>query len=136
MPGQAYKRYYEKNREQILSRMKERNAERRRAVKEEAFKTPDGVEAWREENRERYYRSVESKTTKQLNVWMNDPDICDTFKKFLKECLWAHKGKLTPGFVATLGQLSIANAFGRSVELPDLRVDGDKQGEAESQAEA
>ena len=144
MPGQAYKKYYEANREAICAKMRERNAERRRAQRAEAFQTPAGVEAWKEDNRERYYRCVESKITKKVNGWLNDPDICDAFKQFLRQCLWAHKGNLTPAFIRTLGALSIANAFRENVRVPEQVIDvadwvregGDGETEAEAEAEA
>jgi len=132
----ASKKYYEANREAICAKMRERNAERRRALKQEAFATPAGIEEWRAENRERYYRSVEAKNTRDLNNWLNDPDICDAFKQFIRVCVWGQKHTLTPAFVRALGGLGIANAFRATPEMPDLRVDGESDGASEGQAEA
>lgn len=103
--------------------MRERNKIAREEKKREALRSQEGLDAWREENREKYYRARESKITGQLKSWLEDECISETFKKFLKECLWEHKGKLTKEFVYMLSELSIVDAF-KGVRL-ESRVIGD-----------
>jgi len=124
--SKAYKEYYQRNRDEICAKMRERNKTRREEMRAEAFQTQQGAEAWREEQRERYYRGVESQITKQLKVWLEDPDICQQFKAFLRVCLWEHKGKLNKAFLRTLGDLSIANAFREPRIRPTEEGDGNQ----------
>lgn len=143
MSSRAYKEYYQRNRADITAKMRERNKVARDEKKKEALKSPEALEAWREENREKYYRARESKITNQLKIWLEDRCICETFKKFLKECLWEHKGKLTKEFIYMLGDLSIVDAFKRDHPHPSDRVDGnqstpnnqDSEGEGEEGSE-
>lgn len=122
----AQKSYYERNREVITAQMRERSRITRDEKKREALKSQEGLDAWREENREKYYRARESKITNQLKVWLDDKSISNTFKKFLKECLWEHKGKLTKEFIYMLSELSIVDAFKAGELESRVRQDGNQ----------
>lgn len=126
MSSKSYKEYYNRNREDITAKMRERNKIARDEKKREALKSQEGLDAWREENREKYYRARESKITAQLKIWLDDECISDTFKKFLKECLWEHKGKLTKEFIHMLSDLSIVDAFKVSTRQSSERTDGNQ----------
>jgi hypothetical protein len=136
MGHDAQRRYYEKNRETLCARMRERAAMRRQKEREAAATSPDAAEAWRTENRERYYSTVESRITRQINVWLTDPTICDSFKQFLRQCVWEHRGKLTPKFVRVLGQLNIGNAFNTDAQLPHHFIDEFQRPDSASDTES
>ena len=135
MSSKSYKAYYNRNREDITAKMRERNKIARDEKKREALKSQEGLDAWREENREKYYRARESKITAQLKIWLEDEYISDTFKKFLKECLWEHKGRLTKEFICILSDLSIIDAFKVSTIQPSERVDGNQPPSANQESE-
>ena len=135
MSSRAYKEYYQRNREVIIGKMRERNKALREEKKREALKSPEALEAWREDNREKYYRARESKITNQLKTWLDDRCVSETFKKFLKECLWEHKGKLTKEFVSMLGELSIVDAFKLSQASSRVLEDGNTNQITEGEGE-
>jgi hypothetical protein len=132
----AYQRYYQKNREQILAKMRERDAARRAAVRAAAAQSAEVREEVREEMREKYHRNVESKITKQLKIWLDDPLISDTFKQFIKQSVWEHKHRISPAFVRGLGTLSIVDAFKYNQEFPPTKADGGEASGSEAEAEA
>jgi sugar-specific transcriptional regulator TrmB len=127
----AAQRYYQKNREQICARMRERDAARREEVRQMASESPELREEVREDMREKYHRGVESKITRQLRVWLDDPLISGTFKKFIRESVWEHKHRLSPAFVRGLGSLNIKDAFSDTVGIPTALSDGASEGSAE-----
>jgi hypothetical protein len=84
-PG-AYSRYYEKNRDVLLERMRQRDAERRATKRELLDSNPDLLEEEREKMRQKYYRRVSTQVKKQIDEWLLDKTITDTFKTFLRDC--------------------------------------------------
>ena len=125
----AYQRYYAKNREQILARMRERAATKREERRQAARQSAEALNDYRECLRDKYHRGIESKTTKQLKLWMDDPGIAKEFKQFLKACVWEHKSRLSPAFVRGLGRLSIADAFPDRTLNPIHPADGEASGD-------
>jgi hypothetical protein len=84
-PG-AYSRYYEKNRDVLLERMRERDAHRREAKRELLATNPELVDGEREKMRQKYYRRVASQVKKQIDEWLADKATTEAFKTFLREC--------------------------------------------------
>ncbi len=99
----AYKRYYEKNREAITARMRERYAEKKAAA-EAIEKTEEQIEESREKMREKYYSRVANKTRRLLEGWVADEGFAEPFKVFIRDfCLKDDKFKtFTPKVVETL----------------------------------
>jgi len=85
----------------------------------------------REQFREKYYRSVESKITRKLNEWLKDETIKPSFKQFIRECVWPKKSLCPLAFMRTLSVLEIA--FEESKAKPDRVIDGG--GEEDSERE-
>lgn len=76
----------------------------------------------REQFREKYYRSVESKITRKLNEWLKDETIKPSFKQFIRECVWPKKSLCPLAFMRTLEVLEIA--FEESKAKSERVVDG------------
>ena len=75
----AQRRYYVKNREKCLMAMRERDRERR--VQRQ---NPDDIEAVRGQNRDKYYKSIETRQRAQVKVLLEDEGVCPVFKAFLQ----------------------------------------------------
>jgi hypothetical protein len=84
MPSEAQKRYYEKNREALTARMRERNAERRAELKKHLEEHPEDVELQREKMRGKYHNWTANKCKKQMEAWIADPEVQDEAKAFFR----------------------------------------------------
>lgn len=84
-PG-AYSTYYAKNRELLLERMRERDAERREAIRAAVAANPDLAEAEREKHRAKYHRRICSQVKKQIDEWLASKTTTESFKAFLRDC--------------------------------------------------
>lgn len=99
----SMKRYYEKNREAITARMRERYAEKK-AAEESTELTPEEMAKWREAMREKYHNGVANKTRRQIEIWVEDDRFEEGFKVFLRDyCLKDEKYKcFTPKMMEML----------------------------------
>jgi len=90
---ESYRRYYEKNRETIIARQRERYIEWKAKRDEELAKDPKLWDVEREKAREKYHKRVASKVKKLIDGWLADSRTSDTFKAFLQTTLKDDKYK-------------------------------------------
>jgi hypothetical protein len=100
----SYKKYYETNKEAICARMREREAEKREELRQHLAQHPEDLPKVREKNRAKYHTWKANKILKQLNAWLNDETVCDSFKEFIKNhCLLNNTyAVFTPSDIRTL----------------------------------
>ena len=100
----SYKKYYEANKEAICARMREREAEKRVELRQHLAQHPEDLPKVREKNRAKYHTWKANKILKQLNAWLNDETVCDSFKEFIKNhCLLNNTyAVFTPSDIRTL----------------------------------
>lgn len=100
----SYKKYYEANKEAICARMREREAEKREELRQHLAQHPEDLPKVREKNRAKYHTWKANKILKQLNAWLNDEAVCDSFKEFIrKHCLLNNTyAVFTPSDIRTL----------------------------------
>ena len=88
-------RYYQKNAEQIKSRMREYQKKRREG----------GVEA---DRRQEYYHTAQDKKKKAiLTRYLEDDGICDAFKQFLRVCVETNLEQVPLRFLNEFDTLAI-----------------------------
>lgn len=80
-------RYYEKNREAILAKMKERNQKYAAERKEFLRQNPDEVETERQLYKDKYYRHQASKAKKQIEAWIKSDKVSAETKDWLRAML-------------------------------------------------
>jgi hypothetical protein len=100
----SYKKYYEANKEAICARMREREAEKRVELRQHLAQHPEDLPKVREKNRAKYHTWKANKILKQLNAWLNDDTVSDSFKEFIKNhCLLNNTyAVFTPSDIRTL----------------------------------
>ena len=100
----SYKKYYEANKETICARMREREAEKRVELRQHLAQHPEDLPKVREKNRAKYHTWKANKILKQLNAWLNDELVSDSFKEFIKNhCLLNNTyAVFTPSDIRTL----------------------------------
>ena len=100
----SYKKYYEANKEAICARMREREAEKRVELRQHLAQHPEDLPKVREKNRAKYHTWKANKILKQLNAWLKDELVSDSFKEFIKNhCLLNNTyAVFTPSDIRTL----------------------------------
>jgi len=100
----SYKKYYETNKEAICARMREREAEKRIELRQHLAQHPEDLPKVREKNRAKYHTWKANKILKQLQLWLNDDTVSDSFKEFIKNhCLLNNTyAVFTPSDIRTL----------------------------------
>jgi len=100
----SYKKYYEANKEEICARMREREAEQRKALRQHLAQHPEDLPKVREKNRAKYHTWKANKILKQLNAWLSDELVSDSFKEFIRNhCLLNNTyAVFTPSDIRTL----------------------------------
>ena len=93
MPTDSYRKYYEKNRESITAKMRERDAQRRADRTQYLREHPDEVELEREKMRGRYHNWMGNKCKRQMEAWVNDPSVKEEVKAFFRLLLLDEKYK-------------------------------------------
>lgn len=106
----TYKRYYDKHRSELCEKMRVRDAKRREERRAYLAANPAAVEAEREKMREKYKRRIARQVLAQINVWLADKHVTDTFKTFLRMNVLANDAykKLTPKTLNALAELPIS----------------------------
>lgn len=106
----AYKRYYDKHRVELCEKMRVRDAKRREERRAYLAANPEAVEAERAAMREKYKRRIARQVLAQINVWLADKHVTDTFKTFLRMNVLANDAykKLTPKTLNALAELPIS----------------------------
>jgi len=84
MPSDAQKRYYEKNRDALLVKMRERDAERRAEKSKYLTDHPEEVGLEREKMRGKYHNWTANKCKRQMEAWIADPDVREEAKAFFR----------------------------------------------------
>jgi len=84
MPNDARRRYYEKNREALMAKMRERDAERRAERAQYLAEHPEEVELEREKMRGKYHNGLANKCRRQMEAWIADPDVKEEAKAFFR----------------------------------------------------
>jgi len=118
----SYKKYYETNKEAICARMREREAEKRIELRQHLAQHPEDLPKVREKNRAKYHTWKANKILKQLQVWLNDEAVSDSFKEFIKNhCLLNNTyAVFTPSDIRTL------EAMPKKKQIKNVPVDADK----------
>jgi hypothetical protein len=100
----SYKKYYEANKETICARMREREAEKRIELRQHLAQHPEDLPKVREKNRAKYHTWKANKILKQLNAWLTDDTVSDSFKEFIRNhCLLNNTyAVFTPSDIRTL----------------------------------
>ena len=93
MPSDAYKRYYEKNREILTAKMRERDAKRRAERAKFIEEHPEEIELEREKMRGKYHNWTANKCKKQMDTWIADPNVKEEVKAFFRLLLVDDKFK-------------------------------------------
>jgi hypothetical protein len=87
MPATAsWKAYYERNKEEIKARMRERDAAKREALRVAAETDAQVVEDLRQAWRAKYARRTHRSIKAQIDAWLADPDVKMEMKAFLTHC--------------------------------------------------
>ena len=130
--------YYEKHKDELKAKMREREAERRAKVKEAVKTDPTIAEKEREKMRVKYHKQTESKVKRMLMACLDDMTLSATFKRFVQELLANENYKiLTPASINLMKEVStIHNAEKeREFDFTDLFTsDGDADDEGEGGA--
>ena len=132
--------YYEKHKDELKAKMREREAERRAKVKEAVKADPSVAEKEREKMRVKYHKQTESKVKRMLTACLDDMTLSATFKRFAQELLANENYKiLTPASINLMKEVStIHNAEKereREFDFTDLFTsDGDADDEGEGGA--
>jgi hypothetical protein len=93
MSSDAQKRYYEKNREALTIKMRERDAQRRADRTQYLLEHPEEVDLEREKMRGKYHNWKANKCKLQMEVWIADPDVREEAKAFFRLLLSEDKYK-------------------------------------------
>jgi hypothetical protein len=84
MPSDAQKRYYEKNRDVLTAKMRERDTQRRADRAKYLEEHPEEIDLEREKMRGKYHNWTANKCKRQMEVWIDDPEIKDEIKAFFR----------------------------------------------------
>ena len=84
MPSETQKRYYERNREALTAKMRERDSERRAVRAQYLADHPDEVGLEREKMRGKYHNWTANKCKRQMEVWIADPKVQEEAKTFFR----------------------------------------------------
>ena len=95
LPSQkkAYRSYYERNREEICERMRQKSAEAREAQKKAIEQNPEEREKLREYWRDRAKVAREKKIHTKIGEWMSDDSNSLVFRTFLRELVTTERYK-------------------------------------------
>jgi ATP-dependent exoDNAse (exonuclease V) beta subunit len=130
--------YYEKHKDELKAKMREREAERRAKVKEAVKADPSVAEKEREKMRVKYHKQTESKVKRMLTACLDDMTLSATFKRFVQELIANENYKiLTPASIKLMKEVStIHNAEKereRELDFTDIftsDADADDEGSA------
>lgn len=89
----SYRRYYEKNRDEILVRMRDRYVSWKAKRDEDLANDPSLLEGEREAARAKYHSQQARKTKRLIDGYLADTTTPDTLKAFLQNCLKDDKYK-------------------------------------------
>ena len=93
MSSDASRRYYEKNRDKILERMRTRDTERREERRQHLLTNPDDADLEREKMRGKYHNGVANKCKRQMEAWIDNPLVPEEAKRFFRYLLADDKYK-------------------------------------------
>jgi len=109
MKSKSYTRYYNTHREEILQKMRDRDASRRAELKEKAAADPIVAEELREKYKAKYHNRIANTVLKQVNEWLADEKVLESFKSFLRANVLANDAYKTISLrsLKTLADLNI-----------------------------
>jgi hypothetical protein len=103
MPSDAYRKYYEANRDTITARMRERDAVRREERRKYLEENPDEVEGEREKMRNKYHNWRHNTIKRKIVVAAEvRPDMKPIWDAYLKDDLYK---TMKPAFVKWLDEV-------------------------------
>jgi hypothetical protein len=110
MKSASQQRYYEKNREELKARMRERDAIRREQLRQYLTDNPEDIEVVREKMREKYYTTTGNKMKREITLIINSPNTSEAGRAFLRECLASKTyNAFTPKMVESLKVIYAVN---------------------------
>ena len=83
----SYQRYYEKNREEIKAKMRERYALRQQQLQEYLKENPEAVELVREQMRNKYHKRINNQMRYDITQLCQSLQITEAGRAFFHECL-------------------------------------------------
>jgi hypothetical protein len=123
MKSSSYQRYYEKNKEDLKAKMRERDAERREILRRHLAENPEEVGLEREKMRDKYYNNIGNKMRREIESMIKSNSVSDVGRAFLTECLVDDKYKaFTPKMIDAF---KIIYAFIPPIQSPTVQVDGE-----------
>lgn len=103
MPSDAYRKYYEANRETITARMRERDAVRREERRKYLDEHPEEVEMEREKMRSKYHNWRHNTIKRKIDeAALVRPDMKPIWDTYLKDDLYR---TMKPSFVKWLDEV-------------------------------
>jgi AcrR family transcriptional regulator len=122
MKSASQQRYYEKNKEELKARMRERDAIKREQLRQYLAANPADVEVVREKMREKYYKTASNKVKREIMLIINSTNTSDAGKAFLRECLIDKKyTAFTPKMIESIKVMYAVNAI---EQLTPREIDG------------
>jgi uncharacterized protein with NRDE domain len=123
----ANRKYYEKVRDSRRSEMRERAKTRAEQTREYLREHPEEIEAYQKQQREKkeqyIYNGKVKRRKARIDGWLEDPDICQSFKAFLNTCVIPVIGDISDSFLDTCWS-KLAIAVNTQGIFPDAEVDG------------
>jgi len=132
---EAQARYYQKVKEEKKEKMRKCAEERARVKEQRKLKSLEERKKVKEEDRERYYKNIESYNRKLIAEFLQDPHICVEFKAFLRECVEPVVDKCLPKKFLQMCKTYLTIVCGsKGGVLPSVVVDASK-GEAKTEGD-
>lgn len=103
MPSNAYRTYYEANREEITAKMRERDAVRREEKRKYLEENPEAIEGEREKMRGKYHNWVHNTIRRKIGEASRvRPDMKAIWDAYLKDDLYK---TMKPAFVKWIDEV-------------------------------
>jgi hypothetical protein len=92
--NKAYRKYYETHRDEILAKMRERDAKRRDEARKYLAEHPEAVDLNREKMRGKYHNWLANKCKNQIEEWLALPDLKAEIRPYLQIVIKEEKYKM------------------------------------------
>jgi hypothetical protein len=137
MKSKAYTKYYLAHRDELLAKMRERDAVRRADLSARAETDPELAETLREKYRDKYHRRIANSMLKKINEWLADDKILDSFKEFLRTSVLANDAykKMTMKSLTSLANLNILRVL-TPLQMLTMNSNGATDGSEDEGTEA
>ena len=122
MKSKSYQKYYEANKEELLMKMRAREAIRREEKREFLDANPEMIDEEREKMREKYHKNVGNKIRRAVEILLASTATSEIFKIFLRSLLENHRYRaMTPRMLEAFKTMYAINTVEQT--LPAI-VDG------------